>query len=124
MTIPRVTKEEALAGLRKQVNYFRNQPKSENRGRLGELHSIVRQLRKMGYECEMRGNEILHVIEENHIDVSTLKFPQGDYDSFKKAVDDGRYAFNDYDVSEMEITDEERQAIEDGIAAGQIFRIR
>lgn len=124
MAIPRVTKEEALAGLRKQVEYFRNQPKSENRIRLGELHSIVRQLREMGYDCKMRGDEILHVIEENHIAVSTLKFPQGNYDAFKKDVSDGRYAFNDYDRSEMEITDEERQAIEDGVAAGQIFRIR
>lgn len=78
----------------------------------------------MGYGCKMRGNEILHAIDENHIDVSTLKFPQGNYSSFAKAVSDGRYVFNDYDVSEMEITDEERQAIEDGVAAGQIFRIR
>lgn len=120
----RVTKEEALAGLRKEIDFVRNQPKSENRIRLSELHSIVRQLREMGYDCKMRGNEILHVIDENHIDVSTLKFPQGDYDSFKKAVNGGRYAFNDYDRSEMEMTDEERRAIEDGVAAGQIFRIR
>lgn len=124
MEMHKFTKEELVADLMKKEAEVTNKPRSEEGVRLDELHFTTRQLRKMGYDCEMRGHDIINMIEQNHIDVSTLEFPQGDYESFKKAVDDGRYAFNDYDRSEMEITDEERQAIEDAVAAGLIFRIR
>ena len=91
--------------------------------RLEEMHSIVRQLRSIGYSCGMHGQEIINVIETHNIDVSKLNFPQGSYEGFKKDVANGVYAFNDYDHSVMEITDEERDFINAEVAAGRMFQI-
>lgn len=115
-------KQEILRSIRRDIEEVKNQPVSESSRRLKELHSIARQLDTMGYVCDLCSREIIDVINKNNIDVSKLKFPQGSYEGFKKDVARGVYAFSDYDLSDMEITDEERTFIEDGIASGSIFR--
>lgn len=116
-------KQEILKQLHAEIDEIRNRPVPETSIRLGEMHSIVCQLRSMGYSCETHGQEIIDVIENYDIDVSKLKFPQGSYDGFKKDVANGAYAFNDYDHSVMEITDEERDFINAEVAAGRRFQL-
>lgn len=116
-------KQEILKQLHAEIDEIRDRPVPETSVRLGEMHSIVRQLRNIGYSCETHGTEIIDVIENYNIDTSKLKFPQGSYEKFKKDVVNGVYAFNDYDHSDMEITDEERDFINAEVAAGRMFQL-
>lgn len=87
--------------------------------KLDNLHFIAFQLRELGYDCDMNGNEIVHVIENNHVDVSKLKFPDGSYDAFKESVQNGKYDVPDY--HDAVITDEERRFHDAAVKAGEIF---
>lgn len=89
--------------------------------RLDNLHFVASQLRELGYDCNMNGDEIIRAIENNHVDVSKLKFPDGSYDAFKESVQNGRYDVPDY--HDAVITDEERRFHDAAVKAGEIFEM-
>ncbi len=89
--------------------------------KLDNLHFVAFQLRELGYDCDMNGNEIVHAIENNHVDVSKLKFPDGSYDAFKESVQNGKYDVPDY--HDAVITDEERRLHDAAVKAGEIVEI-
>ncbi len=87
--------------------------------RLDNLHFVALQLRELGYDCDMNGNEVIRVIENNHVDVSKIKFPDGSYDAFKESVQNGRYDVPDF--HDAVITGEERRFHYAAVKAGEIF---
>lgn len=87
--------------------------------RFDGLMSLVSQLDDLGYECELSGKNVIRVIESNHVDVKSLTFYEGNYDSFRQAVINGLYS--DYDnVDNAFVTEDEWKEHNQAVCDGKI----
>lgn len=87
--------------------------------RFDSLMSLVSQLDDLGYDCELSGKNIIRVIESNHVDVESLTFYEGDYDSFRQAVMNGLYP--DYDnIDNAFVTEDEWKEHNNAVREGKI----
>ena len=113
-------KERILARMKAEREEIRMKHMNADH-KLDNLHLVALQLRELGYDCDMNGDEIVRVIEDNHVDTSKIGFPDGSYDVFKELVQNGRYNVPDY--HDAVITNEERRFHDAAVKVGEIFEM-
>lgn len=72
-----------------------NHVSEENEEKMYVLGNKVKELTQQEPQSEY---DVLRLIEEYHLDISQFDFPEGDYDSFVKAVHAGFYDVRAWDA--------------------------